>query len=238
MTKKLSIIIPIFNQWTYTKNCIQHLVKLNQDDYSIIVVDNGSTDETETNMRKFAQDFNHIIYLRKDTNTGFGAAVNSGYTMADAQYVMILNNDIKFSVDINSWIDNFVADMSKYEDCLVGPTGGYVDPKKGFEFAYETNDPNKLINYMSGWCLTASKKTWEKLIPYGLSGPFNSNFFFLYYEDNHLSFSAAEKGIKFVIYPLPLTHFKHKTAQKYNMNKYYNQSRKIFLEKWKHKLEK
>jgi len=116
---------------------------------------------------------------------------------------------------------------------LVGPTGGFVDPKRNHEFVYETNDPNKKINYMSGWNLGAKKSVWDKLILEGEEGPFNSQRYFCFFEDTDLSFRATQLGIQFRIIPVDVVHFGHTTAKTLNMNKMYLDSKKVFCERWK-----
>ena len=57
--KILSICIPVFNKFNFTKSCLKDLEKL-PNDHEIIVVDNGSTDETQSNFSNSKE----IIYIR------------------------------------------------------------------------------------------------------------------------------------------------------------------------------
>ena len=49
MSKILSIVIPVFNKFNFTKACLSDLSKLSSD-HEIIIVDNGSTDETQAQL--------------------------------------------------------------------------------------------------------------------------------------------------------------------------------------------
>lgn len=213
----LSIVIPVYNNFNYTKNCLNHLVKLN---HQIIVVDNNSSDQTLNISKLF-----NVKYIRNNENLGFGKAVNIGINNSDGDQIMILNNDIKFGKDYQSFFNIICPD-----NYLMGPTGGMVDPIT-FGFQYETNDPNKIINYMSGWCLTATKNTWNKLKVN--DGPFDDKTFFLYYEDTDLGFRAKQLNIEFKIIDCPLIHIGKQTSKMLNTYKHYLESKEKFNKKWK-----
>lgn len=233
MNKTLSIIIPVYNNWKYTKNCLNNLLALDKELFEIIVVDNASSDETKSEVEKLLPSNSHLIYIRNDTNLGFGGAINKAYKVSCGISVMILNNDVKFGSSPLSWF----AEISKISitnpNVLIGPTGGFVDPKKNYNFVYETNDTSREINYMSGWCLTAQKTTWDKLVLASEEGPFDSKTFFLYYEDTDLSLRATVLGIKFLIVSTPLIHIGKQTSKLLNTSKHYSVSREKFIKKWK-----
>ena len=88
MSKILSIVVPVFNKYNFTKSCLQDLCRLTND-HEIIVVDNGSTDQTEAALK----DSKEIVYKRLHENTGFAKACNYGYAWAKSPNVMFLNND-------------------------------------------------------------------------------------------------------------------------------------------------
>ncbi len=95
-TPQLSIIIPVWNQWPLTKNCLKSLREHTPGDfYEVIVVDNGSDDETPVHLATlgktlFATRFSHI---RLESNKGFGPACNHGVQKATGQKLLFLNND-------------------------------------------------------------------------------------------------------------------------------------------------
>lgn len=228
---ELSIVIPVLNNFPYTKNCISRLSALDKNRFEIIIVDNASSDDTQKELSKPIQQ--NIKYVRNDSNLGFGAAVNIGFNNSSGRYVMFLNNDIKFKDNYAYWFDSFLDFMSKNNNALVGPTGGFVDPKKDFAFVYETNSIEKTINYMSGWCLTASREIWNELTLPGQLGPFDANTFFVYFEDTDLGFRASEKNISFTLFETTMVHIGKQTSKKLNMSKMFLDSKEKFLKKWK-----
>jgi hypothetical protein len=228
MSIKLSIITAVFNKYAFTKAALDDLFRL-PDDHEIIIVDNGSTDETQIELQKISR--NNFYYIRNENNLGFGCANNIAYLHSAGDNILCLNNDIRVKTNHNTWTQPLLDALALEPNTLVGPTAGYVDPNIDFSFAYETSDLNRKINYMSGWCLAASRTTWDKLVENG-KGPFCEDFF-CYYEDSDLSFRAKEIGINFQIIEVPLVHFGKISSKQLNISKLYLEAKQVFIQKWK-----
>lgn len=222
---KISIVIPVFNKWNFTKSCLNDLSHLPRDTHEVIVVDNGSADETSVEIRKDAYDF--ARYTRSDENLGFAVGCNTGFSLATGNIVMFLNNDIRVKQNHNNWTDAIFKELNDRN--IVGPSGGKID--HNFQFLYETKDPSKSINYMSGWCLSAYKETFNKL-KVNDYGPFSEEFGKAYFEDTDLGFRASRQGIEFKLVDIPVVHFGKITSTQINVPKLYNEARKIFIDKW------
>jgi GT2 family glycosyltransferase len=98
-TDRLFIIIPVLNRWHQTRNCLQHLARGTDRDYSVIVVDHGSTDGTREGL---SQEFQDVIRLEGTIDMWWTAATNLGIKAAlerGANCLMLLNNDCYFSED-------------------------------------------------------------------------------------------------------------------------------------------
>ena len=242
---KISIVIPVWNKSKYTKSCLNDLIRLRAGGlikgYEIIVVDNGSTDDTEgvvnDAIAKLAmeevmeQDVPSIRYFKSDRNEGFAKAVNKGYRKSTGDAIMFLNNDIKVLDDFEIWPSNLLEHSFIYDgkSRLVGPTGALVDPKT-FEFKYETSGDKK-FNYISAWCIIAMRKVWEKLDT-GDGQPFSEEFGIAFFEDTDLGFRATKKGILMELTPAPVKHFGHVSAKQLNVSYLYKGAKKIFTKKW------
>ncbi|MCL4498463.1 MAG: glycosyltransferase family 2 protein [Deltaproteobacteria bacterium] len=89
----LSIIIPVFNNIEYTKNCLNSLFKNHPlSNFEIIVINNASTDKTE----EFLNDFDYLdnfTVIRNDSNLGYAKACNQGAKISKGKYLYFLNND-------------------------------------------------------------------------------------------------------------------------------------------------
>jgi GT2 family glycosyltransferase len=100
----LYIIIPVFNRWHYTRECLESLRGQTSQDFRTVVVDDGSTDETAAAL---ARDYPEVEVVTGDGNLFWTAGVNAGIRRAlalGADRVMTLNNDVVAAPD-------FVAQM-------------------------------------------------------------------------------------------------------------------------------
>jgi|HubBroStandDraft_5_1064220.scaffolds.fasta_scaffold28630_1 GT2 family glycosyltransferase len=237
MNKVLSIIIPVWNKSHFTKTCIQDLSLLPAD-HEIILVDNGSTDDTETIFRnlKLKTTAPEFRYVRNITNLGFACACNIGYEEAIAPNVLFLNNDIKVRDHFTDWTSSLIEHCAT---SLVGPTMGQLNNELAFVKEANQELPGK--SYMSGWCLASSKEIFKKLeIPRPLCiydhipAPqiFSEEFGKAYFEDTDLSFRARQLGIPFKVVNIPVVHFGKQTSSQLNTHKLYSEARQIFIKKW------
>ena len=221
---KLSIVIPVWNNFNFTKKCLEDLAEL-PDDHEVIVVDNGSTDGT----RKLESDQN-LIVMRNKTNLGFAKACNIGYGMSSGENVMFLNNDVRVRSNKEGWTKPII-EAAESGNTLVGPTIGILDSH--FNFVTEAEKmPSKGHVYMSGWNLTASTDTWKKLTLDEYPGPFSEEFGTAYFEDTDLGFRATEKGFEYKIVLCPVHHFGKMTSKKLGTLKFYHPAKQIFVKKW------
>lgn len=92
----VSIIIPIYNKWCLTRDCLDLLrAKVPGDYYEIIVIDNGSSDETPSEcpglgMALYGERFR---FVQPGENLGFARGSNLGAQEARGEYLLFLNND-------------------------------------------------------------------------------------------------------------------------------------------------
>ena len=103
MIKNLSIVIPVFNKFNFTRTCLKDLAHL-PNDHEIIVFDNGSSDETKFQL----QHSKEITYVRSEVNLGFAKGCNTSYAYSIAPNVLILNHDIKVRDHHTNWTDQLI----------------------------------------------------------------------------------------------------------------------------------
>jgi GT2 family glycosyltransferase len=87
---RASIVIPVMNQLHYTRQCVESLLQHGTDPASILVVDNGSVDDTPAWLASMPQ----IRSVRNAVNLGCGGAWTQGAMLGDSEWVVLLNNDI------------------------------------------------------------------------------------------------------------------------------------------------
>jgi glycosyltransferase involved in cell wall biosynthesis len=90
----LSIIIPAYNAQDYIDRCIHSALKqdLNPSDYEIIVVDDGSSDQTGKFVTEIASQFTNVKLITQE-NKGEGGARNTGIKGAQGKYILFLDQD-------------------------------------------------------------------------------------------------------------------------------------------------
>lgn len=222
--KKLSIIIPVYNQSNYTKACLNDLMELNSD-VEIIIVDDASTDNTKSVVESFGD---RVKYIKNNTNIRFAKTVNNGYAHSIGEFILFLNNDIRVKADKKTWPYKLIE--AAKDGSLVGPTGGLLD--SSFNFVCEANKIMAGNFYISGWCLLGSRETFERLKLPNYSGPFEESYGH-YFEDADLSMRATKLGMSLKIVDIPVKHFGKISTKPVNVQQLYLSAQKKFIEKWK-----
>ena len=93
---KVAIIIVNWNGWRDTKECLESLQSVAYPNFSVYVVDNGSTDESYERLIDCQPPTTNHQLIRSETNRGFAGGNNIGIkkALADgAEYILLLNND-------------------------------------------------------------------------------------------------------------------------------------------------
>lgn len=145
---KASVIIPIYNIRDYMLNSVQSVLRQTENDIEIIIVDDGSTDGSETICDTFASLDERVTVIHKK-NGGLSSARNSGAAYASSEYVMFIDGDdslrndalealLKIAVKVNPDFMQFMykeVTDSKDVNCL---------PKKDIKY-YAVSDCRELF---------------------------------------------------------------------------------------------
>lgn len=89
----ISIIIPIYNQAEHLANCLISIKNQTYDNYEIIAVNDGSTDNTAEVIKKFKQIFGSKLTYLEQENRGANAARNNGAKLAKGEYIIFCDAD-------------------------------------------------------------------------------------------------------------------------------------------------
>ncbi len=126
--EKVSIIIPVYNQWELTKNCLRSLqVQTPSGAAEVIVVDNGSSDATFPSCSEFGQSLfgDGFRFFRFEENRNFAPACNFGAGQAKTDFLFFLNND---TILQPNWLPPLLAAFEKNSKLgAVGPLLTYED---------------------------------------------------------------------------------------------------------------
>lgn len=110
---KISIVIPVWNEEKYIRDCLDSIFALPDAPHEIIVVDNNSTDATPTILKEY--DIN-VLYEKKQ---GITPARNTGYSAATGDIIARLDADSRPS---HNWLDVIRKNFIEYPD-IVGLAG-------------------------------------------------------------------------------------------------------------------
>lgn len=244
----VSIVIPVYNQFDYTKLCLQSILNNTTDiPYEIIIADDCSCDET----RNIFEHVDNVKIVRNEENMGFLKNCNQATKRAVGKYILLLNNDTQVQ---QNWLTYLLETIEKnqeiglvgskfiYPDGSLQEVGGIVySDASGYNYGRNDN-PNKLcynylkeVDYISGASILLKKTLWDEL------GGFDDFFSPCYYEDTDLAFRVRyDKGLKVVCDPRSIVvHFEGKscgTDLAAGMKKYQVVNREKFFTKWKKQL--
>lgn len=239
-----SIVIPVYNQAACTLACLRALADHPPTaSCEIIVVDDGSTDETGDWMPRIAG----LRYHRRPANGGFIAACNDGAALATGECLVFLNND---TVPQPGWLDALLATFDTQADIgLVGAQLVYPDGRlqeaggivfdDGSAWNYgrfdSPDDPRyaslRDADYCSGAAIAIPARLFRAL------GGFDTRYTPAYYEDTDLAFAVRAQGLRVVCEPasrvMHLEGVTSGTDTGSGTKAYQIRNRAVFAEKWK-----
>lgn len=215
-TPDVSIVIPAYNQISYTLACIESVfASAPKASFEILVGDDQSTDGTQA---AAGVPMAHVRWVRHETNQGFVGNCNLTAEQARGRIVLMLNND---TLVLPDWLDALVETLDAdpqvglvgskliYPDGRLQEAGGIFwqdgsawnlgrfDHPRRPEFSYARD-----ADYISGASIALPRALWEKL------GGFDDHYRPAYAEDADLAFRVRADGLRTVFQPRSmLIHF-------------------------------
>jgi len=200
--KRVAIVVLNWNGWQDTLACVASLQALTYGNFEILVVDNGSTDDSVAEIRSAYPD---VTLLLSGANLGFGGGCNVGIRHALAQgadYVWLINSDATVAPAALTALVQ-VADS----DPALGSAGSVL---------CEADQPDQIqlwgggrvnlwlgrsnhcvvpgpISFISGASLLLRRAALEQV------GLFDETLFFMYWEDTDLGFRLANAGWRLAV---------------------------------------
>jgi len=139
MKPSISLVLPAYNEADNIEPMVAEAVPALEavtDDFEIIVVDDGSADDTAGVTRKVMEQVPQVRLVEHPVNQGFGAAVFTGFTSAEKDWIFYTDADRQF---VLSELENFVPLMDQAD--LIA---GYRAPRQ---------DPFMRVFYGKGWSM-------------------------------------------------------------------------------------
>ena len=125
----ISIIVPIYNVEAYLEECLDSLYKLNIPDMEIILIDDGSTDNSYLIAQKYALKFPEKTILIQKENGGLSSVRNLGIRKASKKYIAFIDSDD--FIDEKVFEELLKKGSEKDLDVIVGNLMYYRDGKTG-----------------------------------------------------------------------------------------------------------
>lgn len=202
----LYVVVLNWNQWQFTSACVHSLLKAQSTSMHIIVVDNGSQDDS---VAQLTNEFgSQITLIPNGTNLGYAGGNNVGIQYAidhNASHIMILNNDTVVT-------ENFLQPLlSRLESSpkigAVAPKIYFMEPANmlwgvggqinwllgkaknlgGRQIDTGQFNHSRQLDYVTGCCFLAHSELFSSI------GMFNERFF-AYFEDTDWSMRVREQG--------------------------------------------
>jgi glycosyltransferase involved in cell wall biosynthesis len=130
----ITVLMPVFNAEKYIGQAIASVLKQSFTDFELLIVNDGSTDQTENIARSFTDP--RIIVINQD-NMGVAAALNNGLTIARADYIARFDaDDICATQRLQTQYDFLMAHA---DYVIVGTDVDYIDMDDQFVFSYSAS---------------------------------------------------------------------------------------------------
>lgn len=133
-SKKLSIIIPVYNVEKYLDDCLKSIIKQYIEEIEIILIDDGSTDKSGYICDKYSKDYEYIHVIHKE-NGGLSSARNVGIKEARGEYIWFVDSDDYIA---NNAIVKIMDKISDEVDLVIGSYCAiYNDGKLVYDYLLE-----------------------------------------------------------------------------------------------------
>ena len=137
---EISVIMPTYNRARYIAEAIRSVQNQTLRDWELIVVDDGSTDDTESIVRGFIDSDGRISYFKNEKNLGIAKTRNRGVTLAKADFVAMIDSD-----DIWAAPDKLARQLEVFlkneKIGIVGTNACFMD-EEGKSIGKSTNFPS------------------------------------------------------------------------------------------------
>lgn len=219
-----SLIVVCCNQLEFTRRCLESILQHTRPPYELIVVDNGSSDETPQYLDEIRRrpGPERVELIRNATNPGHPPAVNQALAVVRGRYVVFLDNDTMLTP---GWLDGLIhISLQDWpRNGMVGPVTngapdvqavrpGYTDLKDldAFAVARRREFAGRVLanSRLTSFCLLARRDVLDRI------GNWDERFHPGFFASDDLSVRAREAGFRLVVaLDVYVHHFGHRTFQ-------------------------
>lgn len=143
---KISVVVPVYNTEKYLKKCLESIIKQTYQDFEVIIVNDGSTDNSQKIIDEYIGKYQNRIKCINKENGGLSSARNAGIEVARGSYIIFVDSDDYIKINLFEkllpYIQNNI-DLVKYKlikvneeykelEKIDGPTFDEVTGEQGF----------------------------------------------------------------------------------------------------------
>ena len=183
---KYAVTFACYNQVDYTRQCVESMIKHGFDLSRLVIVDNGSSDGT----RAYLESLQLGGRIFNDGNLGCGVAWNQGALALQAEWTVIMNNDV---LVCENWLENLINVAEQNNIKIISPS--LIEGALDYDFdEFATNAILKMkgalrLGRKDGVCLVIHESVWQEI------GYFQPIPKLLGYEDTLFFYEADNAGI-------------------------------------------
>jgi GT2 family glycosyltransferase len=203
---RATVVMVVHDGLATTRACLESL-RASDEPFALVVVDNGSTDDTPRWFRDFPYPW-PLSYARNETNASVLAAYNRAWRLASTEFVCLLHNDTTMLEP--TWLERLLAPLDSNDIGLSGLYGVKRVRRDG-RYAGRTivhslaegptvRPPWEDVAVVDGVCLCLRRATLETV------GGIDEGYGFFHGYDRDLSFAVRETGRRCVVVHAPFRH--------------------------------
>jgi O-antigen biosynthesis protein len=203
----ISVVLVVHNQEALTRACLESL-RPTTVPFELCVVDNGSTDGTESYFRDFPLPY-VLRYVRNPANVGLICALNQGRRLAGGEILCFIHNDTEMREP--AWLERLEAALG--DGRRVGLAGLYGARRMRRDGRYVGRTivhcleggpgmtaPEVEVAAVDGVCLCLRRSLLDEI------GGFDEGYGFFHGYDRDLSFAVRERGLGCAVVNAPFVH--------------------------------
>lgn len=204
--ERVTLVMSVFGRLSLTRSCLESL-RATTEPFRLVVIDNGSTDETPQFFERFACPY-PLHFERNATNQPVIATLNRAWRLAETEFVCILHNDTEMLDP--TWLTRLLAPLA---DPGVGITGlyGVKRVRRDGRFVGRTivhslaegptvRPEGEEVAVVDSVCMCLPRRLMDEV------GGFDEGYGFYHGLDRDLCFAIRERGRRCVIVRAPFVH--------------------------------
>ncbi|MCX5686461.1 MAG: glycosyltransferase family 2 protein [Candidatus Omnitrophica bacterium] len=192
---KCTIVIAVWNERDVTCQCLESLMCKTDYPHKVLIIDNGSDEDTKRFLENFCRDRPYFTIKRFDENLGYLKAANFAFSTLDTPYLCLLNND---TILTDGWLSECISVLKSRTDIgIVSPTTNEISRKftEIFDAGRLGEYKGKFIETDScvGSCFIVKKELVDRI------DGFDAVYTKGYFEEVDYCFRARQAGFRSVM---------------------------------------